>query len=84
MTIIDQLPASHLIDRVVDGPGGFSGVDGDTEWAAEVRRLVELRGATLLAHNYQLPAIQDIADHHSAAFGHEESGLRRAHTSSRP
>ncbi len=63
MTIIDQLPAGHLIDRVVDDPGGFSGVDGDTEWATEVRRLVELRGATLLAHNYQVPAIQDIADH---------------------
>lgn len=63
MTIIDQLPANHLLERIVDGPGGFSGVDGDAEWAAEVRRLVELRGATLLAHNYQLPAIQDIADH---------------------
>ncbi len=63
MTIIDQLPAGHLIDRVVDDPGGFSGVDGDTEWATEVCRLVELRGATLLAHNYQVPAIQDIADH---------------------
>jgi len=63
MTIIDQLPANHLMDRIVDGPGGFSGVNGDAEWAAEVRRLVELRGATLLAHNYQLPEIQDIADH---------------------
>lgn len=63
MTIIDQLSANHLMDRIVDGPGGFSGVDGDAEWAAEVRRLVELRGATLLAHNYQLPEVQDIADH---------------------
>ena len=42
---------------------GYSGVDGDEEWAAEVRRLANLRGATLLAHNYQLPAIQDVADH---------------------
>jgi len=63
VTIIDQLSANHLMDRIVDGPGGFSGVDGDAEWAAEVRRLVELRGATLLAHNYQLPEVQDIADH---------------------
>ena len=44
-------------------PAGYSGVDGDEEWAAEVRRLADLRGATLLAHNYQLPAIQDVADH---------------------
>ena len=36
---------------------------GDEEWAAEVRRLAALRGATILAHNYQLPAIQDVADH---------------------
>src|SRR5690606_10548327 len=31
--------------------------------AAEIRRLADARGATLLAHNYQLPAIQDAADH---------------------
>src|SRR6478735_8112916 len=63
MTVLDLTPANHLIDRIVDGPGGFSGVDGDAEWAAEVRRLLKFRGATLLAHNYQLPAIQDVADH---------------------
>ncbi len=33
------------------------------EWADEVRRLARARNATLLAHNYQLPAIQDVADH---------------------
>jgi quinolinate synthase len=32
-------------------------------WADEVRSLARRRGAVLLAHNYQLPAIQDIADH---------------------
>ncbi len=55
MTVLDE--------RIVNGPNGYSGVDGDEEWAAEVRRLADLRGATLLAHNYQLPAIQDVADH---------------------
>ena len=55
MTVVDA--------RITNGPTGYSGVDGDEEWAAEVRRLAELRGATLLAHNYQLPAIQDVADH---------------------
>ena len=48
---------------IVDGAGGYWGVEATPEWAAEVRRLAELRGATLLAHNYQLPAIQDVADH---------------------
>ena len=55
MTVLD--------DRITNSPTGYSGVDGDEEWAAEVRRLADMRGAALLAHNYQLPAIQDIADH---------------------
>ena len=33
------------------------------EWAEEVRALARDRDAVLLAHNYQLPAIQDVADH---------------------
>ncbi|WP_179276158.1 quinolinate synthase NadA [Rhodococcus sp. 06-235-1A] len=48
---------------IVDGAGGYGGVEATPEWAAEIRRLADLRGATLLAHNYQLPAIQDVADH---------------------
>src|SRR3954452_2689371 len=63
MTVLDRMPAGDLVTRITDGPTGYSGVDGDEEWAAEVRRLADLRGATLLAHNYQLPAIQDVADH---------------------
>ncbi|TDV46255.1 quinolinate synthetase [Actinophytocola oryzae] len=41
----------------------FSGVQPDGAWRDEVRRLARERDAVLLAHNYQLPAIQDIADH---------------------
>src|SRR5699024_7474912 len=54
---------SELAARIVDGPGGYAGVEAGAEWAEEVRRLARLRNATILAHNYQLPAIQDIADH---------------------
>src|SRR5688500_9565473 len=40
-----------------------SPVHGDRRWQDEVRRLADQRDAVLLAHNYQLPEIQDIADH---------------------
>jgi quinolinate synthase len=33
------------------------------EWQHEVRSLAEKRNAVILAHNYQVPAIQDVADH---------------------
>ncbi|MGW5521449.1 quinolinate synthase NadA [Gordonia sp. NPDC003950] len=60
-TLID---APGLIDaQWVDGPGGYSGVEPTPEWAEEIRRLARARNATLLAHNYELPAIQDVADH---------------------
>ncbi|MGH3934241.1 MAG: quinolinate synthase NadA, partial [Pseudonocardiaceae bacterium] len=35
----------------------------DRAWSEEVRELARQRDAVLLAHNYQLPEIQDIADH---------------------
>jgi quinolinate synthase len=72
MTVLnrtDQLPSekSHLENdlaaAITRSPNGYAGVEGDERWAAEIRRLAELRNATILAHNYQLPAIQDIADH---------------------
>ncbi|CAN5439934.1 quinolinate synthase NadA [soil metagenome] len=64
MTVVDRFAMeANLAAQITDGPGGYSGVLGDEEWAAEIRRLATLRGATLLAHNYQLPAIQDVADH---------------------
>ncbi len=34
----------------------------DESWATEVRELARQRDAVILAHNYQVPAIQDVAD----------------------
>lgn len=57
MTLLDEtFPADA-------GPGDADAVAPTPEWADEVRRLARQRGATVLAHNYQLPAIQDVADH---------------------
>lgn len=52
-------PAAHIVDT----PAGYDGVEADEQWAAEIRRMARARNATVLAHNYQLPAIQDVADH---------------------
>src|SRR5947209_3464768 len=42
---------------------GHPGPEFDRAWRQEVRELARQRDATLLAHNYQVPAIQDVADH---------------------
>lgn len=55
--------SEDMTARITDSATGYAGVDGDAQWAAEIRRLAKLRNATVLAHNYQLPAIQDVADH---------------------
>lgn len=61
--------AGGLADRIVNSPAGYSGIEPDEEWVAEILRLKNERNATILAHNYQLPPIQDIADHVGDSLG---------------
>ncbi|WP_313550336.1 quinolinate synthase NadA [Corynebacterium sp.] len=51
------------VDRA-SAEGSF-GVD----WAKEVRELAHQRNAVILAHNYQLPEIQDVAHHVGDSLG---------------
>jgi quinolinate synthase len=61
MTVLQD--TQHLSARQSGSVAPYTGVEPDAQWAAEVRRLAKQRNATLLAHNYQIPAIQDVADH---------------------
>jgi quinolinate synthase len=66
ISLVGQGPGTELggtasapvVRPVGEGPGW------DFErWAGEVRRLAQARNAVLLAHNYQVPWVQDVADH---------------------
>ncbi|MDI3315709.1 MAG: quinolinate synthase NadA [Mycobacterium sp.] len=68
MTVLNRAdtrarPGGDLRADISDSPTGYTGVQADERWAAEIRRLAKARNATILAHNYQVPAIQDVADH---------------------
>ncbi|MFD2080017.1 quinolinate synthase [Actinopolymorpha cephalotaxi] len=51
------------VTEAVRANTAYDEVVPDDAWREEVRRLAAERGAVLLAHNYQIPEIQDIADH---------------------
>ncbi|MFD7653493.1 quinolinate synthase NadA [Actinosynnema sp. NPDC059797] len=53
--------ATAYVERASDG--AYDGVAPDADWRDEVLELARKRDAVILAHNYQLPEIQDIAHH---------------------
>ena len=56
-------------DGGTTGPVPTADLDPGPRWADQVRALARERDAVLLAHNYQLPAIQDVADHVGDSLG---------------
>src|SRR5262249_32000750 len=63
LEVLEKDLANDPATPITNSPTGYAGVVGDEQWAVEVHRLAKLRNATILAHNYQLPAIQNVADH---------------------
>ncbi|MFT7838214.1 quinolinate synthase NadA [Saccharothrix sp. BKS2] len=53
--------ATAYVERASDG--AYDGIAPDADWRDEVLELARRRDAVILAHNYQLPEIQDIAHH---------------------
>jgi quinolinate synthase len=50
-----------MLDTTVTGNAAEAGLEPG--WAEEVKRLAKEQDAVIVAHNYQVPAIQDVADY---------------------
>src|SRR3954449_4249835 len=60
---MQELPTLQPISPTALAP------DEVRELSAEVRQLAALRNAVILAHNYQVPEVQDVADHLGDSLG---------------
>jgi len=58
-------------------PGDLWSDDESQRWATEVRRLAAAQDAVILAHNYQVPEVQDIADFVGDSLGLSRAAPRR-------
>ncbi|MFI7412537.1 quinolinate synthase NadA [Streptomyces sp. NPDC049627] len=61
--------ASSGAERAEGDLTPYGGVAADAAWRDEVLRLAEQHNAVILAHNYQLPEIQEIAHHVGDSLG---------------
>src|ERR1041384_5725153 len=57
----EPMVATAYVERTSDG--AYDGIAPDAAWRDEVLEMARRRDAVILAHNYQLPEIQDIAHH---------------------
>ena len=60
---MQELPTLQPISPTALAP------DEVRELSAEIRELAALRNAVILAHNYQVPEVQDVADHMGDSLG---------------
>jgi quinolinate synthase len=70
---MQELPTVQTAASTLPGSSGGLTADEIAELTAEVKELAEQRGAVILAHNYELPELQDVAD-----FVGDSLGLSRA------